>query len=455
MPPLPRSASAPFNAPTTEERFRSATAERRGEAVTVLGLAFSPGGRHLLASSSTGLVCVWDLGGGEEGEGEGAEVPPEAVALLKPAGGGGGPVAGVSFSLTASSSGGDGGGGGGGGPSLVLCTAGGLHVVPWERVLRELPPRGVGRGAPVPRLPLPPGRVLRMHPSPPPRGVGGTTEAAAVAVKGVGTEGCRVLCAASDDGFGTYCWRLGAEAEAEAELLGTLRAAGRGSNARHSAVAAAAGGEVGTVLLTAGDGGRLEIWDGPAPGGAILASLDVGAELVRGEAAGLVGSDGGGGGRLGGGGKTPPRTAWISALDVSRCGSWAAVGGGYRSGTGAGGGGFVAAVHLPTRSLGSGSWTREAVHAVRYVGGVAAPARIVSAGNEGAVSTWRAADLAAGRVGRAWTSTPNAYAVAVAEDPPTTAAGGGSLMAVAGTGPAVDCFADGCRVFSLRFPSSC
>ena len=179
--------------------------------------------------------------------------------------------------------------------------------MPWERVLRELPPRGVGRGAPVPRLPLPPGRVLRMHPSPPPRGVGGTTEAAAVAVKGVGTEGCRVLCAASDDGFGTYCWRLGAEAEAdaEAELLGTLRATGRGSNARHSAVAAAAGGqgEVGTVLLTAGDGGRLEIWDGPAPGGAILASLDVGAELVRGEAAGLVGSDGGGGGRLGGGGE--------------------------------------------------------------------------------------------------------------------------------------------------------
>jgi len=102
--------------------------------------------------------------------------------------------------------------------------------------------------------------------------------------------------------------------------------------------------------------------------------------------------------------------------------------------------GFVAQIHLPTRTLSSARATRESINDLAFHPGDGG--KIVSVGNDGVVSYWNASNVSHGRVRRADLSTPCAYAVSVNE--------ANMLMAVGGVGNCIDCFSEyGGKSFTL------
>lgn len=97
-------------------------------------------------------------------------------------------------------------------------------------------------------------------------------------------------------------------------------------------------------------------------------------------------------------------------------------------------GGYVAAIHAPTRSLAVGSTTREAPTQFAFTDSC-----MSTVGNESVVSHWSHPGLE--RTNRNWCSPPCAYAVAYRKD---------GWLAVGGVGGAVDIFQQpGTRSFSV------
>lgn len=348
---------------------------------------------------------------------------------------------------------------------LAACGDGGVFLYKWSDLTAELE-RNSGdaadESAPTLRTVRPlPASVLRPHPSP-----CGLAE-----MNGVDYDPTsRVIYGASGDIFGGPCaWDV-----ETGTLLGNLGSTlaptsnnggvskrrnasrrGGGHNDYLHSVRVCVGGVGAHTVLTAGEDGKLGVWDGKER--RLVELVDVRSSL---EACppGSTSYDGGYGG------VSPSKLGlWVSSLDVSSSSSWVAVGGGVKSAgvssitgkrsgsTGrAGVGGYVSLFSLPSRTPTSAYLTREAVYDLTYHPGLD-DGSLLSVGNEAVLSQWNGADLSGGRTGRSWTGCTAGFGVVVdpyIEEDVDSAA----RVAVAGVGGSVDIFSHvGNRSFGLTF----
>mmetsp|Transcript_10288 Transcript_10288/g.9936 ORF Transcript_10288/g.9936 Transcript_10288/m.9936 type:complete len:237 (-) Transcript_10288:210-920(-) len=99
-------------------------------------------------------------------------------------------------------------------------------------------------------------------------------------------------------------------------------------------------------------------------------------------------------------------------------------------------GGFLATLHLPTRTINSVQMTRERIQNIHVSS--QDDDQIYSIGNEGVLSCWNNASNIQNRTGRAWLTTPSAYAISKQNNNDNNDNGG--LLAIAGKGITIDCF---------------
>eukprot|EP00592_Proboscia_alata_P021865 CAMPEP_0194425394 /NCGR_PEP_ID=MMETSP0176-20130528/24733_1 /TAXON_ID=216777 /ORGANISM="Proboscia alata, Strain PI-D3" /LENGTH=466 /DNA_ID=CAMNT_0039235739 /DNA_START=163 /DNA_END=1566 /DNA_ORIENTATION=- len=244
-----------------------------------------------------------------------------------------------------------------------------------------------------------------------------------------------VLYGASGDLFGCYQWDLETQ-----KLLTTLPC----SDYLHTVrtVPSTNGGCGNHTVLTGGEDGKLGIWDGK--NGKLIEKMDV--RLTMDANASLITSD------------THNRNngnvcwgqssnLWLSNIDVDECGNWAVVCGGAENGSNGtpataatpSNNGFLTLWNLPTRSMTSGHATRETLQSVRYN---THNGTILTVGNEPYLSYWSYSK--ANRVGRTRLNVPSGFAIALNDVNGVICVGGSSCF--------VDCLAnEGNCAFSLPF----
>lgn len=241
-------------------------------------------------------------------------------------------------------------------------------------------------------------------------------------------------------GSGAYKYDM--ETEQMLQHYSQTNMRGRGCRDRLNTirVLSQAGGR--STVLTGGEDGGVAVWDGQQD--KLVEQIDCRLHMKR--TPSIVNTVGGEPNNGGSSSWNGNDKLWISSMDARSESDWWVVCGGMQERTSPGTtasatanafrgratshtqpqGGFVASLHAPTRSLVAACITRETPQCVRTTttGG------LITVGNECVVSHWSALPIS--RLGRAWCTTPTAYALAIREED--------DYMAVAGLGSSVDVF---------------
>jgi len=458
---------------------------RKELSTTVYGLQWSPklddnctGGRYLVACSSFGVVCIWDILG--DGKDERQEYPISIGRrqdksclslhysnndfLAKS-----NPIVrfqacvGALYDLKFHHINGK--------QYLIVSGNIGVLVYQWEHVLAKLD-EAAGKydssssqeesdlssiQRQTTTIHVAPVSNFKTHPS--------VTERQGVEVNCVSCdERNGILYGAAGDLFGCYQWNLSTGQLIQTLSGGVVTGFGSASSSSPSShtdflhsVRALSDGSA--TVLTGGEDGKFGIWDGKE--GKLIEMIDCRSAMNKGKLSNQSTDwqqwDREGGNRPSS--KTnshsiwgPGHHLWVSGIDVDSGCNWAAVCGGAEGGGGnnasrngsasdlpSNAGGFVTLWSLRTRSLVAGSATRENVQAVSYSH---AFDRMVTTGNEPIVSFRSRTDIQPQE--RAWLSSPSGFAIAVNEE--------NGVMAVGGASRRVDLFTDvGNKTLSMTF----